>query len=44
MYKDISRAVEELVTCPYTTDAFSELLGKIQASVSILEFVAFAPF
>ena len=34
LYKDILRAVEDLATCSYTTEAFSELLGKIQAAVS----------
>jgi hypothetical protein len=34
LYKDILRAVEDLATCSYTTEAFSELLGKVQAAVS----------
>jgi hypothetical protein len=34
MYKDILRAVEDLATCLYTSEAFSELLAKIQAAVS----------
>jgi hypothetical protein len=34
LYKDILRAVEDLATCPYTSEAFSELLAKIQAAVS----------
>lgn len=34
LYKDIIRAVEDLATCSYTVEAFSELLGKIQAAVS----------
>ena len=34
LYKDILRAVEDLATCPYTNEAFSELLPKIQAAVS----------
>lgn len=34
LYKDIMRAVEDLSTCPYTTEAFSELLAKVQAAVS----------
>ena len=33
LYKDILRAVEDLTTCSYTTEAFSELLGRIQAAV-----------
>lgn len=36
LYKDILRSVEELSTCPYTADAFRELLGKIQAAVRIV--------
>ena len=35
LYKDIARSVEDLATCSYTTEAFSELLTKIQAAVSI---------
>jgi hypothetical protein len=35
LYKDILRAVEDLATCSYTTEAFSELLGKVQAAVSV---------
>lgn len=35
LYKDvILRNVEELATCAYTSEAFSELLGKVQAAVS----------
>lgn len=33
LYKDILRNVEDLATCSYSTEAFSDLLGKIQASV-----------
>lgn len=33
LYKDILRHVEDLATCSYTTEAFSDLLGKIQAAV-----------
>ena len=33
LYKDILRAVEDLSTCSYTSEAFSELLGKVQAAV-----------
>lgn len=36
LYKDILRAVEDLATCSYTTEAFSELLGKVQAAVSLM--------
>lgn len=35
LYKDILRAVEDLATCSYTTEAFSELLGKVQAAVGL---------
>ncbi|SRR6266540_2867690 len=35
LYKDILRAVEDLATCSYTSEAFSELLGRIQAAVSL---------
>ncbi|KIJ92278.1 hypothetical protein K443DRAFT_13708 [Laccaria amethystina LaAM-08-1] len=31
--QDILRAVEDLSTCSYTSEAFSELLGKVQAAV-----------
>lgn len=35
LYKDIIlRNVEELATCAYTKEAFSELLGKVQGAVS----------
>ena len=33
LYKDILRAVEDLSTCSYTHEAFSELLTRIQAAV-----------
>jgi hypothetical protein len=33
LYKDILRAVEDLTTCSYTSETFSELLGRIQAAV-----------
>jgi hypothetical protein len=39
LYKDILRAVEDLATCSYTTEAFSELLGKIQAAVCYFDFI-----
>lgn len=34
LYRNILRAVEDLATCTYNSEAFSELLGKIQAAVS----------
>jgi dynein heavy chain 1 len=36
LYRNILRAVEDLATCPYTSEAFSDLLGKIQAAVGCL--------
>ena len=33
LYKDILRAVDDLATCSYTTEAFTELLSRIQAAV-----------
>ncbi|KAF8653334.1 hypothetical protein AX16_004034 [Volvariella volvacea WC 439] len=42
LYKDIVRAVEDLATCPYTTEAFSELLGKIQAAIDRLNLEGYA--
>jgi hypothetical protein len=34
LYRDISRAVDDLATCTYSIEAFTELLSKIQAAVS----------
>ncbi|KAG2125106.1 hypothetical protein DEU56DRAFT_585102 [Suillus clintonianus] len=34
LYRNIPRAGEDLATCTYTSEAFSEHLGKIQAAVS----------
>ncbi|KAF8883831.1 dynein heavy chain, N-terminal region 1-domain-containing protein [Infundibulicybe gibba] len=42
LYKDILRAVEELATCPYTSEAFSELLSKIQAAIDRLNLEGYA--
>lgn len=36
LFKDIIRAVEDLSTCSYTSEAFTELLGKIQTAVSLV--------
>ena len=33
LYKEILRSVEDLSTCSYASEAFSELLGKVQAAV-----------
>jgi hypothetical protein len=35
LYKDILRAVEDLATCSFTTEAFSDLLSKVQTVVSV---------
>ena len=40
LYKDILRAVEDLATCSYTNEAFSELLARIQTSVGFLWEIA----
>ncbi|KAF7760646.1 hypothetical protein Agabi119p4_10055 [Agaricus bisporus var. burnettii] len=42
LYKDILRNVEDLGTCSYTTEAFSELLGKIQAAIDKLNLEGYA--
>ncbi|KAH9927411.1 dynein heavy chain [Epithele typhae] len=42
LYKDISRSVEDLSTCPYTADAFRELLRKIQAAIDRLNLEGYA--
>ncbi|TFK68520.1 hypothetical protein BDN72DRAFT_677591 [Pluteus cervinus] len=42
LYKDIVRNVEDLATCPYTTEAFSELLSKIQAAIDRLNLEGYA--
>ncbi|KAF9042285.1 cytoplasmic dynein heavy chain 1 [Panaeolus papilionaceus] len=42
LYKDILRAVEDLATCSYTTEAFSELLGRIQAAIDKLNLEGYA--
>ncbi|KAI0727592.1 dynein heavy chain, N-terminal region 1-domain-containing protein [Fomitopsis betulina] len=42
LYRDISRAVEELSTCLYTTEAFSELLGKVQTAIDRLNLEGYA--
>jgi hypothetical protein len=34
LYKDILRAVEDLATCSYTSEALSKLLARIQAAVT----------
>ncbi|KAJ3507185.1 hypothetical protein NMY22_g17007 [Coprinellus aureogranulatus] len=43
LYKDvILRNVEELATCAYTSEAFSELLGKVQAAIDKLNLEGYA--
>ncbi|KAL1716082.1 dynein heavy chain [Schizophyllum commune] len=42
LYKDMLRAVEDLGTCPYTTEAFSELLSKVQAAIDRLNLEGYA--
>ncbi|KAI8983292.1 dynein heavy chain [Trametes punicea] len=42
LYKEILRSVEELSTCPYTSEAFRELLGKIQAAIDRLNLEGYA--
>ncbi|KAI0358856.1 dynein heavy chain protein 2 [Trametes cingulata] len=42
LYKDILRSVEELSTCPYTPEAFRELLGKIQGAIDRLNLEGYA--
>ncbi|KAG2358351.1 cytoplasmic dynein heavy chain 1 [Suillus spraguei] len=42
LYRNILRAVEDLATCPYTSEAFSDLLGKIQAAIDRLNLEGYA--
>lgn len=42
LYKDITRSVDDLATCSYTTEAFSELLGKVQAAIDRLNLEGYA--
>ncbi|KAJ7366479.1 dynein heavy chain, N-terminal region 1-domain-containing protein [Mycena albidolilacea] len=42
LYKDILRAVEDLATCSYTTEAFTELLGKVQSAIDRLNLEGYA--
>ncbi|KAI0249468.1 cytoplasmic dynein heavy chain 1 [Lactifluus subvellereus] len=42
LFKDILRAVEDLATCSYTTESFSELLGRIQAAIDRLNLEGYA--
>ncbi|KAA1475369.1 cytoplasmic dynein heavy chain 1 [Dentipellis sp. KUC8613] len=42
LYKDILRAVEDLATCPYTTEAFSDLLSRVQAAIDRLNLEGYA--
>lgn len=36
LYRDITRAVDDLATCSYTSEAFSVHLNQIQSAVSEL--------
>ncbi|KAH6880862.1 cytoplasmic dynein heavy chain 1 [Coprinopsis sp. MPI-PUGE-AT-0042] len=42
LYKDILRAVEDLATCSFTTEAFSELLNRVQAAIDRLNLEGYA--
>ncbi|CAK5269877.1 unnamed protein product [Mycena citricolor] len=42
LYKDILRAVEDLASCSFTTEAFSELLGKVQTAIDQLNLGGYA--
>ncbi|KAI9572528.1 dynein heavy chain, N-terminal region 1-domain-containing protein [Boletus coccyginus] len=42
LYRDILRAVEDLATCAYTPEAFSELLSKIQTAIDRLNLEGYA--
>ncbi|KAG8716582.1 hypothetical protein FRC09_015536 [Ceratobasidium sp. 395] len=42
VYKEITRVVDELATCPFTTEAFSELIGKVQAAIDQLNLEGYA--
>jgi dynein heavy chain 1 len=43
LYKDILRAVEDLATCSYTEEAFTELLSRIQSAVRLDHSIYFYP-
>lgn len=42
LYKDMLRNVEDLGTCPYTPEAFSELLGRVQGAIDRLNLEGYA--
>ncbi|KAJ7572466.1 dynein heavy chain, N-terminal region 1-domain-containing protein [Mycena floridula] len=42
LYKDMLRNVEDLGTCPYTPEAFSELLGRVQSAIDRLNLEGYA--
>jgi len=42
LYKEILRAVDDLATCSYTTEAFTELLNQIQAAIDRLNLEGYA--
>ncbi|KAI0055925.1 cytoplasmic dynein heavy chain 1 [Artomyces pyxidatus] len=42
LYKDILRAVEDLATCSYTSEAFTDLLSRVQAAIDRLNLEGYA--
>ncbi|KIP08567.1 hypothetical protein PHLGIDRAFT_34940 [Phlebiopsis gigantea 11061_1 CR5-6] len=42
LYKDILRAVEDLSTCSYSSESFTELLSRIQAAIDRLNLEGYA--
>ncbi|EIW86124.1 cytoplasmic dynein heavy chain 1 [Coniophora puteana RWD-64-598 SS2] len=42
LYRDITRAVEDLGTCAFSTEAFAELLARIQAAIDRLNLEGYA--
>lgn len=42
MYSEITRTIDELATCPYTSEAFSTLLASIQKTIDKLNLEGYA--
>ncbi|KAM0751755.1 hypothetical protein T439DRAFT_218203 [Meredithblackwellia eburnea MCA 4105] len=42
IYNELTRTIDSLATCPYTTDAFSERLGEIQKTIDKLNLEGYA--
>ncbi|KZS90334.1 cytoplasmic dynein heavy chain 1 [Sistotremastrum niveocremeum HHB9708] len=42
LYKEISRMVDDLVTCSYSAEVFSDLIGKVQALIDKLNLEGYA--